>query len=212
MNKEEYIEIRRSGVELNSKLMHFDTLTKDRINKAAKLLGMMDGKIIAMQNENESDFLSDFMLFEKYSGNSRLIDEFYDSEIELADLEEEILEGLLNNCSSLYQVVAADKAQYSLQFRDLLNPSLPELTVIDINFSQNYISNVLFFTRLIPIRDLYMSSGAIMGFNFRSVDQLLADLSVDVFKKRRKLGQAELFLFFFKKYRQLGLNSYNREV
>jgi len=212
MNKEEYIEIRRSGVELNSKLMDFDTLTKDRINKAAKLLGMIDGKIIAMQNENESDFLSDFMLFEKYSGNSRLIDEFYDSEIELSDLEEEILEGLLNNCSSLYQVVAADKAQYSLQFRDLLNPSLPELTVIDINFSQNYISNVLFFTRLIPIRDLYMSSGAIMGFNFRRVDQLLADLSVEVFKKRRKLGQAELFLFFFKKYRQLGLNSYNREV
>ncbi len=71
---------------------------------------------------------------------------------------------------------------------------------------------VLFYSRLIPIRDVFMTSGVSFGFNPGNKNKLLDDISAERFKKRRKLNSADLLLLSFKKSKSYGIKTVWDEI
>lgn len=55
---------------------------------AGKLLNLWNGKSFMFEREVDMDVLMDFLVFEKNKRGQKLIDSFYDSDVELNDLEE----------------------------------------------------------------------------------------------------------------------------
>ena len=63
------------------------------------------------------------------------------------------------------------------------------------------------FTRLIPIRDINMTSGATFGFKSMYKDKLLSAISLATFQKRRKLNSNEVYILMHNKNRQFGMET-----
>ncbi len=85
-----------------------------------------------------------------------MIDLFYDGIGELSDEEEDFLEGQINNYPSLFEIIKADSSSHTVLLKDLLSNEMPEITMFDIGISSTGIEGFMFYTRLIPIQDVYI--------------------------------------------------------
>ena len=80
-----------------------------------------------------------------------------------------------------------------------------EYQLMDIGMSKTAPAGFIMFTRLIPVRDVNMTSGVSFGFDRSDRDKLLSAISLAEFKKRRKLTKTELYLLMHEKNRQYGV-------
>lgn len=204
MTHQEYQEIRNTFLNLNYKITK--SAERSTIMYFGKQLGFWQNNVLVMDSDNDSNVLFDLMIYEKGRLGRRLIDEFYDSDVELNDLEEEILEGQVNACFSLFQMVSVDKARGELRLKDVLNPESPEVILMELSLSQSDYKDILIFTRLVPIRGVYMSSGMAFIFPHFFKEQLLNDISLAKFKKRTKLNSSELFQLAYRKNKVFGIS------
>ncbi len=115
--------------------------------------------MFVFEKEEDGDALSDYLIYEKDKKGQRLIDQFYDSDIELTDDEEEFLEGQINNYPSLFEVVKTDSLSHTVLLKDILNKDMPEVTMFDVGVASTGMTGFIFYTRLLPIQDVYISSG-----------------------------------------------------
>jgi hypothetical protein len=208
MQLKEYRAIREAGIELGQKIFNLSTgIFKNELISAAKLLHMWDGKIIVFDAESDTEILMDFMVFEKPTQNAPAYQRFYDSKPELTGLQRENMNGILNFYSSLFEVKHIDSINNMLVFVDLLDANRKEYELMDVGLSQTASVGYIFYTRLIPIRDINMTSG--MAFVFENIfkDKLLSAISLVAFKKRRKLTSTEMFLLIHEKNCQYGLKT-----
>jgi hypothetical protein len=140
----------------------------------------------------------------KYKG-TRILDLFYDSEVELDDIEELILEGMVNSEMSIFEIVDIDSEsqRWRIYIKDVLKSDTYE--VINFGFSQTGIVGMVICARLIELENgLYMTSGATFAFDSLAKERLLADYSFEKFKRRRNLNSDDLFLFCNKKSKMYG--------
>ncbi len=84
---------------------------------------------------------------------------------------------------------------------------MPEITMFDIGISSTGIEGFMFYTRLIPIQDVYISSGVSFAFQAEVKERLLDDISFLRLKKRRKLSSADLFILTYKKSKIYGVET-----
>jgi len=208
MRVNEYKEIRQAGIKLAHVILKSDDSKKNMLY-AAELLGFWNGKAMEFEDEDESDVLMNFLLYEKNKKGNKLIDQFYDSEVELDDLEEEILEGMVNSHASLFEVKRFEFPLIILI--DLLNKD-KEYVLIDLGFSQTGEVGGILYSRLIPIRDIYMTSGVTFAFEPLYKEQVLNDISFAKFKSNRKLNSTDLYLLTYKKSKHYGKKVIRRNV
>jgi len=211
MTVEDYRAIRKVGMNLNNKILN-SVSNKADMEYAGKLLGFLDGNKMIFDEDDETDVLMNYIIFEKNKKGKILLDNFYDSEIELDDLEEEILEGLINSYASLFEVTEIDKENCILTFSDFYSNKEQTYKVIDINFSQTAQIGGLIYTRLIPVRDIYMSSGVHFGFNSSQKQRLLSDISFLRFKTSKKLSSSDLYVHLYKKSKLYGIKAIMHEL
>lgn len=208
MELSEYKAIREAGIELGEEIFKLSTsVFKYDIIIAAKLLGMWDGKMMVFKDENDTDALMDFMVFEKPAGRATACQRFYDSKPELTELQQENLNGMLHFHSSLFEVKHIDSANYTMLFVDVLDQNKKEYLLMDVGLSRTAMVSLLIYMRLIPIRGEYITSGLGFVFDHELKEKLLSTISLTSFKKRRKLTSTELFLLFYEKNRQYGLST-----
>jgi hypothetical protein len=208
MKLTDYRAIREAGKELGSKILKYAVdNNKHELISAAKLLGLWDGKMFIFDSESDSETLMDFMVFEKSTPNAPAFKRFHMSNPELDDLQQENMNGIFNNYSSLFEVKSTDPIGNSIILEDLLDADRKEYVLMDIGMSITARPGFIFYTRLIPIRDINMTSGASFIFDKIYKDKLLSAISLSAFKKRRKLTSTEMYVLIHDKNRQVGMET-----
>ena len=206
MTIEDYKIIRNKGKTLAYKILDYKKSNREDIIFAGKVLGFWDGAAMAFDKEEESDVLMDYLIYEKNKHGNRLINSFYDSKIAFSDLEEEILQGQVDYHSSLFEIVDIDTVNCEIILTDLLDKNNTVYKLMDLGLSQTGRIGLLVYTRLIPIRDINMTSGVSFGFVAKVKDRILNDILIERFKKRRKLDSTDLFILTHKKSKIYGLD------
>ncbi|TAF93149.1 MAG: hypothetical protein EAZ32_18695 [Cytophagia bacterium] len=177
------------------------------ITKAAKSLGMLNGKTIVMNSESDTSYLMDYALFEVKIGAQTTLEYFYDYGPELSAKEDEYLATMLENYTSFFEITGLDKANATVHLIDILNDNKP-LSIVDIALSQNQdLVGVLLFSRILTFDDLNMTSGASMTFFAYYKTDLLNRLSLLKFKNRGQLSRAQLFAFFYNQHLSIGVET-----
>jgi hypothetical protein len=90
---------------------------------------------------------------------------------------------------------------------DLLDAGEKEYELMDLGMSKTAPVGFILFTRLLPIRDIHMTSGVSFGFNKVHRAKLLSTISLAEFKKRRKLTTTEMYILIHEKNRQYGVET-----
>lgn len=204
----DYRAIRESGKEIGGEIFKYaiDSNKHDLIS-AAKLLGFWDGKMMVFDSENDSETLMDFIVFEKFTSNLPAYKRFQMSNPNLNDLQLENMNGILNNYSSIFEVKSIDLIGNTLVLEDLLDASRKEYVLMDIGMSKTARSGLILYNRLIPLRDINMTSGVSFIFEKIYKDKLLSAISLAAFKKRRKLTSSEMFILMNERNRQWGMET-----
>lgn len=206
MKVEDYRAIRQTGKDLTSKIFKFaiDSNKKD-LTYAAKLLGFWSEHKLVFDSDQEFDVLTEFLIFEKFNQNIPVVRRFDTSNPELTDREKENMNGILNYYASLFEIQSIDSSNNTLVLIDLLDPIRKKFTLMDIGLSQSSVVGVIFYTRLLPIQDIYMTSGVSFAFENINKDKLLGIISLTTFKNRKKLNTTEMFILMHKKHQHFGL-------
>ena len=193
---------------MGEEIFKFSTsVFKNDLIIAAKLLGVWNGNLMVFEDENDTEALMDFMVFEKLTNHAPAYQRFYESKPKLTDLQQENLNGMINFHSSLFEVKHIDSTTHLVVFVDLLDKDKKEYLLMDVGLSRTASIGLILYTRLIPIRDVYITSGLGFVFGNSLKEKLLSAISLAFFKKRRKLTSTEMFLLFYEKNRQHGLNT-----
>jgi len=213
MQLTDYRAIRESGRELGSEIFKYAVENnKHDLISAAKLLGFWDGKMMVFNSDNDSETLMDFIVFEKSTQIVPAFRRFYSKNPELIDLQKENMNGMLNQYSSLFEIKSIDSIGNTLVLVDLLDDSKTEYLLMDVGMSKTALPGFILFTRIIPIRDINMTSGVSFGFEKIYKDKLLSAISLAAFKKRRKLNGTEIFLLIHEKNLQFGKETRTEEA
>jgi len=208
MKLSDYRAIRESGKELGSEIFKYAVdNNKNELISAAKLLGLWNGKMFIFDSENDSNALMDFMVFEKPVQNTPAFKRFHLSNPGLNDVQLEHINGMYNNFSSLFEVKSIDRIGNTLVLTDLLDNDRKEYLLMDVGLSKTAPVGFVLFTRLIPIRDINMTSGATFGFKSMYKDKVLSAISLATFQKRRKLNSNEIYILMHNKNRQFGMET-----
>ena len=207
MKLSDYKAIRESCKDLTSKIFKFALINKEEIIYAANLLGFWNGKVLVFDSDEDFDIMTDFLIFEKLKPNIPVFKRFHDSNPELNDLEHENMKGILNFHSSLFQITSIDSKANTLVLLDLLSANRQEFKLMDVGMSQSTSVGLIFYSRLLPIQDIYMTSGVSFGFDKSYKDKLFSAISLAAFKKRRKLSSTEMFILMHEKNRQYGIET-----
>lgn len=213
MQLTDYRAIREAGRELGSEIFKYAVENnKHDLISAAKLLGFWDGKMMVFNSDNDSETLMDFIVFEKSTQIVPAFRRFYSKNPELIDLQKENMNGMLNQYSSLFEIKSIDSIGNTLVLVDLLDDSKTEYLLMDVGMSKTALPGFILFTRIIPIRDINMTSGVSFGFEKIYKDKLLSAISLAAFKKRRKLNGTEIFLLIHEKNLQFGKETRTEEA
>ncbi len=195
MTIEEYLEIREIAKHLTEKIFNWGKGKFDYLASGKKLDIISNGSLV-FDGDSDTDNLQDYMMYNSRQKGLRVLDLFYDSEIELDDTEELILEGMVNSEMSIFEIyeIDSDSNKCRIYLKDLLKSGKYE--VVNLGFSQTALIGMIICARMIELEDgLYMTSGATFAFDSVSKDRLLADYSFEKFKNRKNLNSDDLFLF-----------------
>lgn len=213
MNLIDYRLIRESGKEIGGDILKYAIDgNKQELISAAKLLGFWNGKMMVFDTDEDSETLMDFMVFEKITSNLPACKRFQMSNPKLNALQQEHMDGILNNYSSLFEIKSIDSIGCTLVLEDLLRPGKVEYLLMDVGMSRTMQLGFILFSRLIPIRDINMTSGVSFAFKKGYKENLLSALAFASFKKRRKLTSTEIYLLFHDKKRQFGIETRTESV
>ena len=208
MKLTDYRTIREVGKEIGSKIFNYavDSNKQDLIS-AAKLLGFWNGKVMVFDSEMDMEIMMDFMVFEKVTASIPASKRFHMTNPELNDLQQEHMDGILNNYPSLFEVKSIDSIGNTIVLEDLLDANRKEYLLMDIGMSKTTVLGLILYNRLIPIRDINITSGVSFIFENSYKDKLLSAISLAAFKKRRKLTSSEMFILMNERNRQWGMET-----
>lgn len=168
MNKQKYIQIRSVYSDFVYKILKADKDARKNMIEAGKRLGFWSGEVMEFEGEEESSVLMDYLLYEKVFKSKRLIDQYESEKHQITTDEEKILNGMIDNHDSLFEVLSINKEKSMIKLLDLITKEEHEF--MDIAFSKSNITSLLIYTRLVPIDDIYMTSG--VSFCFHPTNKL----------------------------------------
>ncbi len=200
---EEYKIYRKVCRDLNHKMMRA-CLDREVVLKSGKLLGIVQGDVMVFDSEDETSVLMDFALHEYKAEDKNAIEIYINKIGGKDDTEKEILNALLSSYTSLFKAIFISKSDNILFLNDLLNKK-SNLKLIDIAFSRTAVPGLLLFIRLVPFKDVFMTSG--ISFIF---PPYLEKFLLRKYKKFTKKIDAhndslERFIFFFKQNKTDGI-------
>jgi hypothetical protein len=204
MEIEVYKSYRATGMELANKILQLSEGNKKEMIFAGTLLGFWNGNTMIWGSDDDMDVMMDFSIYENNSLGLKLMDKFYESDVELNGMEEELLEGMMNAHPSVFEIKSIDQPNFIVTLTNLLDSQDTEYQLMDLGFSQTGRTGMVIYTRLIPLQDINMTSGVSFGFGSDRKAKILADIAFAKFKKRGKLGSSELFVLVHQKSMQYG--------
>ncbi len=191
----QYREYREAYRHLNHKIMD-KCLGTEAMMHSAGLLGIAWGKTLIFESEDQMSTLMDFALHE-YRVRGRNAVQVYLEEVGWeSNVEKCLLHSLLESGTSLFQVLSISEQEPVLKLQDLLSDG-KETRLIDLAFKVSARPGLLMFLRLIPFKDLHMTSGMAFVFPEFKRESILREYRR---KSRKMKGNRSMkrFLFFFR--------------
>ena len=149
----------------------------------ASRFGKKHGPKIRLEFKDDINFIRNFHVAEKINGPSEA-EKFYDSEVELSELEEEVLEAILDGVYGYFKVIKTDeKFHTEVALTDMLTKK--SYTCHSYNLCNLASPDDLFFGRLLPFRDAYLIGGAAVLFGKEDLKLLKRKFSFLKIKKPR---------------------------
>lgn len=203
MSIKDYEVYRKASRDVIHKIMD-ECLKPDQLMKSARLLSIVRGDLMVFKNEEETDILMDFALYEYKEDDKNIIAIFKERVGGRKDNEKKILDAMLSSYTSLFKITSVSPREKFSLLRDLLNER-QDLKLWDLGLSQTAIPGFLIFIRLVPLKDAFMTSGISFVFPPHLEKYLL--------RKYKKLSKktdparlsSERFIFFFRQSRIDGL-------
>lgn len=149
----------------------------------AARFGKKHGSKIRLTVEDDIDFIMNFHVAERINGSSEA-EKFYDSEVELSDLEEELLEAIIDSFYGYFRITKkADIGNTEVELTDMLNKKV--YTCHNFNLCSISSEEDLFFGRLVPFRESYLVGGAAVLYAKADLKLLKSKFSFLKIKKPR---------------------------
>jgi hypothetical protein len=155
--KQSYLAIRKVALKLNDKHL-VPSLPKEAFDFAASNLGMLHGKTIVMDTEDQIAVVADFAIFNHRVNGKNAIQRYQEEHaLEISPLQSKWLTGAVNSRYTLL-LLGTPIPEIGLQAVDILTGD--QLVITDVNFSRSSAAGLTVATRIIPIDDFYITSGA----------------------------------------------------
>jgi hypothetical protein len=134
------------------------------IRRGAEQLGMMGkGKVLVFDSEDETDVLAQFLLYEIPQAGRAIILHYLEKRgAARTPTEAELFQGIRSSFSSLFRVEGVKPD--GLVLRELFTPGQALHPLIDLGLIRTAKPGLLFFTRLLPLREYAITAG--VGFPF----------------------------------------------
>lgn len=180
-------------------------LEQQTVEGAAKTLGLLKGKVLSLENEEEGTALMDFMLHD-YQINGKTAIAAYDEKSDRKSQEEQdLIHGWLSSYTSLFKITSVSSSDNTLTLEDVLNQN-QDIKLVDVAFSQSTQPGLILFIRLISLKDFNMTSGNAFVFP-EDTEKLLLNQYKTLVKqiKSSNIEAAQRFIAFFKLNRRYGI-------
>jgi hypothetical protein len=211
-----YQEIRAAGKAMHSKALeatrHLDFIPF-RIAKRMTL--PVAGRTLIFDDEVVQNAFFDFWFHEYRLNGKSLVESLDPVAAGLDPLETEVLEAHRQARTSFFVTEDSMPAEHQVRLRDLLEPAQAATVLTDIGLSDSMRRmdlQLALFCRVAVVRGISMTSGFSFGFEPERVPGIL-----EAHRQRmKKVPAAEVsearFVFFFQKYRQLGVEQRYQDV
>ncbi|MHA1725264.1 MAG: DUF6398 domain-containing protein [Promethearchaeota archaeon] len=204
----EYREYRNQSNFLIKKIIN-TYIDEDVLYDAGNLLGIVVNGEILVRNFEEQKALVDFSLFDYKTEGKSFIAHYGDL---VDENEAEIWKNLLAAHTSLFEVKSVLRNDRMIILKDLLNENLSDIKLMDLNLSQTIFPEALLFTRLIPFKDLKISSGVNFVFQNKVKDSLIKRYRLLARKKPNVDPAITIFIAFFKLNQEHGLKVMSLDI
>lgn len=136
MNSNEYLEIREAVKLLYHKIMEWGE-DKFNLEHALKTLNFSRSGIKQITHESEDDNLTEYLIYVSKHKGKRVLDLFYDSDVELNEKEEILLEAMIDSQMHILEITGLDPNpnRHRVFLKDLIT-SVP-YEIINVGISQS---------------------------------------------------------------------------
>lgn len=150
-----YKRLREVGRNLNN---HLVTLVpRAALLECGKKLGLVQGKALVLDDEEELSILFDYCLHNYRRGGKNIIERYLETSPTLATADEMILlKGKLSSYYSLFSIEEVHQGR-GATLRDILRNKT--LLLMDLGIGKSAVPGLLFAGRVIPLADFHMTTG-----------------------------------------------------
>jgi hypothetical protein len=211
-----YQTIRAAGKAMHPKALdatrHLDF---NPIRIAKRMTLPVTGRTLVFDGEVAQNAFFDFWTHEYRVDGKTLIEHVDPAAAGLSPLETEVLQAARQARTSFFQIEEVAPAEPQLRLRDLLEPDRPDAWLTDLGMSDSmrrFRVKLALFCRLITVRDITMTSGFSFGFEPDRVPGMLQAYRQKTKKVPPEALPEARFIFFFGKFRQLGIEQSYQDV
>lgn len=198
-----YKRHRKVGTELTERIMA-KSLSGETTKSAAKLMGILKGNQLVLESEEEGVAFLDFVLHDYRVDHKTIVQTFQEQVGGQTEEERNLLDSWLRSYTSLFKIKNVSSVENSVVLEDLLQPN-QSFKLLDFSLSQSALPGLLIFTRLIPLQDVYITSGVIFGFVATKEAKLLKQYKYRSKKVKSEDEAIQRFIAFFNLNRTDGI-------
>lgn len=162
-----YRELRRVGLELNTKLGH--TVTRSEMNEGGRRLGILEGDTLVLDTEDEIAVLMDYCLHDVRRYGVTPIERYIQTSPPAPDSDECVLLQSLRQSRFSVFVVKSVEPEVGVQVEDLLRGG--ESFIVDVSFGQTASAGMVMAMRLMAVDGIEMTTGAALPLGKTSAAQ-----------------------------------------
>jgi hypothetical protein len=195
MSLKDYKNYRETGKNLMSKILK-KILDKDNLEGSFKLLDVLKGKYLLIENDYEMDVAMDFSIHE-YTIDNKTVISLYEEKFGGKDkIETDILKASQNSYTSLFSVISVSSENNTVTLNDVMSDK-KNIILTDIGLSTSLSPGLLIFTRIIPFNTFNMTSGVNFIFD-RDLEYILRQYRKFYKKSPSNIDSIKRFIAFFK--------------
>jgi len=191
-----YRRYRTVGKILNQKIIDA-YVTKEVIEQAARVLGLVKNRQLVFDSEYEMSVLMDFVLYEVPLRGKTVVQRYQEEKGGSDKVEKELLNAMVAAQTSIFRVEQIWKTKRQLGLQELVGKGR-QLILTDIGLSQSIIDKIVVFFRVVEVADIVMTSG--MSFAFSN------DIEQQLVLRWGKWNRAKRYAGYFRLSKSKGIS------
>ena len=168
----DYQELRHKSVAVNTRLVQ--SLNREEIGAAASALGMLHGKRIELETEDEISVVMDYAIHNPFRGGRNAVHRLLESNpFPDGSTELRLLRAMQNSHFTTFDVTLPIPG---LGVRGLDGPTKTPIVIVDIGFSTTAEPGMVLATRIFSPGDgWWMTTGSALPLNNRALERIIIE-------------------------------------